>query len=137
MKTAKQIQTDILRLLEGSSLVSEINGGIYRSGYRPRDNRTEDIVVIFTTGIPDEIETGIVTLNIFCPDIDPYGNGVLVEDGQRTEELEILASEWVESLTTEVSNYKFELQRTIYTEGEPDINQHFVVVKLLYELYEN
>lgn len=135
-KTAKQVQTDIINLLERSELVSEISGEVYRSGYRPRDSRQEDAIVIFTTGLPDEIETGVVTINVFVPDIDPFNNGVLVEDGERTSALEVLAQSWVDSLSAAMSNYAFELQQTIYTEAEPDINQHFVVVKLKYRLFE-
>lgn len=135
-KTAKQVQTDIINLLERSELVSEISGEVYRSGYRPRDSRLEDAIVIFTTGLPDEIETGVVTINVFVPDIDPFNNGVLVEDGERTSALEVLAQSWVDSLSAAMSNYAFELQQTIYTEAEPDINQHFVVVKLKYRLFE-
>lgn len=133
-KTAKQVQTDIIDLLRNSELAAEITGNIYRKGYRPRDSRQEDIIVIFTTGIPDEIQTGVVTINIFIPDIDPYGNGVQVEDGERSEALEALAQRWVDNLSG--TNYLFELQQTIYTEAEPEINQHFVVVKLRYRLYE-
>lgn len=133
-KTAKQVQTDIIDLLRNSELAAEVTGEIYRKGYRPRDSRQEDIIVIFTTGIPDEIQTGVVTINIFIPDIDPYGNGVQVEDGERSETLETLAQRWVDSLSG--TNYLFELQQTIYTEAEPEINQHFVVVKLRFRLYE-
>lgn len=133
-KTAKQVQTDIIDLLRNSELAAEVTGEIYRRGYRPRDSRKEDIIVIFTTGLPDEIQTGVVTINIFIPDIDPYGNGVQEEDGERSETLEALAQCWVENLSG--TNYLFELQQTIYTEAEPEINQHFVVVKLRYRLYE-
>ena len=133
-KTAKQVQTDIIDLLRNSELAAEVTGEIYRRGYRPRDSRKEDIIVIFTAGLPDEIQTGVVTINIFIPDIDPYGNGVQVEDGERSETLEALAQRWVENLSG--TNYLFELQQTIYTEAEPEINQHFVVVKLRYRLYE-
>ena len=78
----------------------------------------------------------MVTVNIYVPDIDPYENGVLVEDGERTEKLEILAQGWVDSLLGSGTNYVFELRQTIYTEAEPDIKQHFVVVKLGYRLYD-
>ena len=131
-KTAKQVQTDIIALLRGSELATEISGEVYRNGLRPRDSRLEDAVVIFTTGLPDEIETGVVTVNIYVPDIDPYENGVLVEDGERTETLEILAQGWVDSLLGSGTNYVFELRQTIYTEAE--LKQHFVVVKLGYRL---
>lgn len=134
-KTSKQIQGDIYRLLKDSTLYSMISGEVYRQGYRPRDSRKEDAVVIFTTGVPDQIQTGVVTLNIYVPDIDPYNNGLMVEDGERTEQIERLAGQWVESLTTDKSCYKFKLQQTIYTEEEAEINQHFIVVKLRYEYF--
>lgn len=136
-KTGKQVQGDICNFLKGSTLYKMISGDVYRSGYRPRDSRLEDAVVIFTAGLPDEIQMGVVTVNIYVPDIDPYDNGVFVEDGQRTEELELLASKWVESLTAAVSCYKFKLKQTIYTDEELDIKQHFIVVKLGYEYFGN
>lgn len=135
-KTSKQVQGDIYRLLRNSVLHTQLSGEVYREGMRPRDSRKEDAVVIFTTGIPDEIETGVVTVNIYVPDIDPYENGVFVEDGERTAQLETLSQRWVDSLLGSGTNYVFELRQTIYTEAEPDIKQHFVVVKLGYRLYE-
>ena len=135
-KTGKQVQGDVLTLLKNSVLPTIISGGVYRNGYRPRDSKQEDAIVIFTAGLPTEIQTGIVTVNIYVPDIDPFANGVLVEDGQRCEELERAAALWVNSLTCAVSKYKFKLQQTIYTEEEPDIKQHFIVVKLRYEYFE-
>lgn len=134
-KTGKQIQGDIRRLLKDSTLYTQISGEVYRNGYRPRDSKKEDAVVTFTAGLPDQIQTGVVTVNIFVPDIDPDDNGTWVEDGRRSGELEKLAQEWADSLTAEVSCYKFKLQQTIYTEAEPDIHQHFVVVKLKYEYF--
>ena len=96
-KTGKQIQGDIRRMLRESPLASAISGEVYRNGLRPRDSRQEDAVVTFTTGTPDEVQEGVVTINIFVPDTDPYDNGVMVEDTERTEELESLADEWVKN----------------------------------------
>ena len=134
-KTGKQIQGDIYKLLRNSTLSSTISGTVYRQGCRPRNSKLEDAVVIFTGGFADEIQTGVVTVNIYVPDIDPYENGVLVEDGERTQELERLADDWVKTLTASRSCYKFKLGQTIYTEEEPSINQHFVVVKLQYKYF--
>ncbi len=134
-KTGKQVQGDIYQLLKDSTLYSMISGDVYRNGYRPRDSRFEDAVVIFTAGLPYQIQTGVVTVNIYVPDIDPYDNGVHVEDGARTAEVERLAQAWVDSLSAEVSCYRFRLMQTIYTEEEAEINQHFVVVKLAYRYF--
>lgn len=139
-KTAKQIQGDIIALLSGSDLVKQLSGSVYRGtpecSYRPRDSKLEDLIVIFTEGTPEQIEYGTVTLNIYVPDIDPYNDGVLVEDGQRTEELERAADNWVNSLTCDRSCYKFKLRQTIHTQYNSDLHQHFVVVKLGYEFYD-
>lgn len=136
-KTATQIQGDVYQLLKNSTLCSMISGDVYRKGMRPRDSKLEDAVVIFTTGLPDQIQTGVVTINIYVPDIDAYNNGVLVENGLRSSQLELLAAEWVDSLKAGVSNYKFGLQQTIYTEENAAIKQHFVVVKLHYRYFGN
>ena len=135
-KTSKQIQGDIYRLLRDSTLYEQITGEVYRAGMRPRDSRKEDAVVIFTAGLADQIQTGVVTVHIYVPDTDPYGNGVWVEDGQRLEEVERLAQQWADSLTTAVSCYMFKLQQTVCTEEEPDTHQHFVVVRLKYSYYD-
>jgi len=134
-KTSKQVQGDIYRLLKDSTLYTMISGEVYRSGNRPRDSRKEDAVVIFTAGLAGQTQTGVVTINIFVPDIDPWGNGVLVEDGERTEELEALAQAWVDSLTAEVSCYLFKLQQTIHTSEAEEMHQHFIVVKLEYKYF--
>lgn len=139
-KTAKQVQGDIYQMLKESRLATQLSGEVYRgtpeSSYRPRDSHKEDAIVIFTTGKPEQIQTGVVTLNIFVPDIDPYDNGVLVENGERTEEIERLAQEWVDDIIANEYHYDFELSDTIYTEAEPSISQHFVIVKLKYRLCE-
>jgi hypothetical protein len=134
MKTGKQIQSDVIELLKGGELPVLVTGGVYRDGYRPRGSRLEDIIVIFTTGLPEQIQTGIVTVNIYVPDLDAEG-GVSVENGRRCEALEVAACRWVESLTVAVSDYKFTLQQTVYTENDAEIKQHFVVIKLKYELF--
>ncbi len=70
------------------------------------------------------------------PDIDPYQNGVLVENGARTAKLEEAAAAWVESLTVDTTDgYKFTLRDTITTAEDNEMHQHFVVVRLYYNYY--
>lgn len=132
MLTAHTIQDDVIALLRDSELVDHITGGVYREGYRPRDSHKEDIVVIFVTGTPEQVERGAVTLNIYVPDITPYDNGVYVEDGLRVSQIEHLADLWVQSLKARRSNYLFNLLRTISTMHEEATHEHFVVVQLGY-----
>lgn len=132
MLTSHKVQDDIIAMLANSELANEISGKIYREGYRPRDSRSEDIVVLFVNGIPGQIEQGAVTLNIFVPDITPYNNGVYVEDGLRVARIEMLAAEWVKSLAAWHSNYRITLLRTISTEHDEAAHEHFVAVQLEY-----
>ena len=134
--TSKRVQGDIYRLLKRSSLAAALSGQVYRQGMRPRDSRQEDAVVIFTTGLPDQVQSGVVTVNIFVPDVEGVGTGVLEEDGKRCEEIEAAAAAWVKTLTADKRCYRFSLQQTIYTEAEPETNQHFVVVKLKYRFFD-
>ena len=131
-KTATQIVGDVIKLLEGSSLARSITGKVYRTGYRPVGSVKEDLIVHFTTGTPDQMQQGVVTINIYVANI-PRGK-IYVEDGRRSGEIEILAQSWVSSLNKGGSPYYFTLQQTIRTEVEQEINQHFVVVKLRYKL---
>ena len=136
MKTGKEIQGDLMDLLRGSGLAAMVSGAVYRNGFRPRDSKLEDIIVTFTAGLSEQIQTGVVTVNIYVPDIDPWKNGVLVEDGARCAEIERAAAEWAESLSAATSNYRFSMNQTIATYEEPEIKQHFISVKLKYELFE-
>lgn len=137
MRTAKDIQLDVINLLKDSTLYREITGEVYRKGFRPRDSEQEDIIVVFTTGTSGDIEEGVITINIYVPDIDPYINGVLVENGPRCDVMEQLASEWVEGLSLRKTPYRFKLKQTIYTEPEEEIKQHFIVVRLDYRIINN
>ncbi len=134
-KTGKQIQGDFLRFLRDDVISRQISGSVYREGYRPRDSRVEDIEVIYIGGNPNQIETGVVTILIYCPDVDLYGDGVLVENGERTAKLERYAQEWLDSMTCEMSNYKLSLRSTITTIAIDEIHQHAVSMALNYEYF--
>lgn len=132
-KTGQQVADDILDLLKGSELISEITGDIYFFGTRPKNSNVEDAIIRFVTGMDEQIQTGVVIINIYVPDIGPVDDG-FIQNIDRCTVLEIAANEWVRSLTTSRTNYRFKLSQTIYTEHEPDINQHFVSVRLKYYL---
>lgn len=137
MKTGHQIQTDVYNLLRGSSFVEGLSGGLYRQGTRPRDSRLEDCIVIFTTADAEQVQEGVVTLNVYVPDIYPYTNGLPVENIARCEELEGLLQEWVDSLTAGVSDYLFKLKSAIHTQRDEDIHQSFVVARLSFRLFQS
>lgn len=122
--------TDVIGLLRGTTLPTLVNGGIYRSGTRPRDSRAEDIVVIFTAADAEQFQSGVVTINIYVPDIGSSENGVSLVDSGRCEEIEEAAQSAVKGLTADKSNYIFKLQNAIHTQRDEEINQSFVVIRL-------
>ena len=98
-KTAKQIKAT-LPALESSTLYTMISvrfNGKVIALYSQLETLCD-----FPRQGSNRIQEGVVTCQLFVPDIDPFDNGVLVEDGERTEEMERLAQEWVDSLTCEV-----------------------------------
>jgi len=137
MKTGHQIQTDIYGLLRGSSFVAALSGGLYRQGLRPRDSRLEDCIVIFTTADAEQVQEGVVTINVYVPDINPFSNGVPVENIARCEEIEGLLQDWVDSQTAGVSDYLFRLGSAIHTQRDEEIHQSFVVARLSFRLFQN
>lgn len=137
--TELQVTGDIREMLMESELFGQISGEAYigdaETSTRPRDSRKEDAVVVFVTGLADQVQTGVVLVKVYTVDVDPYDNGVLVADYNRLSEIQKLAQQWVDSLTAERSCYKFSLQQTISTEADADISQHYVAVRLHYEYF--
>lgn len=136
-KTGHQIETDVYNMLKGTALAAAISGGIYRGGTRPRDSVKEDLVVVFTTADGAQVQNGVVTLNVFIPDVYPFENGVPVEDIARCEVVEGLVQAQVDAMTAAVSDYKFELKNAVHTQRDDAIRQSFVVAKLSFKLYTN
>lgn len=135
-KTGKQIEGDVYGLLRDSPLAAYVNGGVYRSGTRPRDSLKEDIVVGFVSGnAGEDMDEGRVVVNVYIPDIRPYGDGVYVEDGARAEQIEAAAQEWALGLGAGRSDYLFSLAQTVSTYEEPETHERFVSVRLAYRRF--
>ncbi len=59
----------IYRLLNSSALATEIGGQIYRHGMRPRDAKSEDIIVKLVSGSLGQRQSGEVAITIYVPQI--------------------------------------------------------------------
>ena len=132
-KTAKEIVGDIMDLIKTDPIAKLVDGRVYRQGFRPRDSKLEDIVVIHTAGVPGRIGRGVVTIHVYVPDME--FKGVMVENGSRCDIIERALQTFAESLTADKSCYKFRLQATVTTEEAPDIQQHFAVAMLSYDYF--
>lgn len=134
--TAEEIQGAFYDLLKDTELAAALTGGVYREGYRPRDSRLEDAVVVFSAGLVDQIQTGVVTILIYVPDIDPFGNGVTVKDGKRVQELQRMAQDWLDSCPALQTCFKLRQKGIITSNPDEDIRQHFISIPLEYQYYD-
>ena len=124
--TAQQLEDHLYALVKAYDW--GVSGEVYHGGMRPRDSRLENIIVSYVSGLAGEVQSAILYVNIYVPDIDPYANGVLVQDMGRTAALEGKAQEFAATLTD--SQFKWELYGNIHTTEAIDIKQHAVVIPL-------
>lgn len=140
MKTGKEIEGDILALVRNSYIKTGkdgtpgIGGSVYRATMRPRDSREEDMTVMFTTATAEQTQVGVVTLNVYVPDLVNRINGVTAENGARCEQIERLAQATVDYLKADKSDYLFSLERAIHTQRDADIEQSFIVIPLRFKI---
>ena len=130
-KTASEIEDDVFALINASALKTAITGTIYREGMRPLNAKTEDAVISFLTGLDGQIQTGVVTLNIYTPDID-NGTGTMVKNVARCRVLEILVNSIIQGSVPGM--YRFKLGAIVQTYQADQINQHFINAKIKFQL---
>lgn len=135
MRTSKEIQTDLLALLVDSPLAQAVSGKVYRGGQRPRDSKNEDITLHITSVTASQRQEGVAVVNVFVSDIPVGMTATLTEDARRTAELERIATNWAEGLTTNLTGeYLIRLASAVYTMREEDTKEHFVVVRLRFSI---
>ena len=129
-KTAKQIEKDVFRIMRDSELKNVIGGKFYRAGMRPKNAKTEDVVVKFLTGIDEQEQSGVVLVHVYVPNIQTSNDGELVENITRVDELEELLNTTVANL--EDGEYLFEKDGTPNSFPVEGIEQHFINMRLKY-----
>jgi hypothetical protein len=128
IKTEQQIERDFYSFIKDSPLGKAIKGGIYRPGMRPANATTEDLIVKFLSGVDEQVQTGIVIINLYVPDVAYSTDGRKVKDDARIAELEELILSFV--------NDNADTEYWMKTDGSPtsmlneDINQHFIYARI-------
>lgn len=130
-KTGSEIEADVFTIINVSQLKGAISGSIYKSGMRPINAKSEDAIVSFMTGLDSEIQTGVVNVNIYVPNID-NGSGSLVKNASRCRTIEVLINSIVQELVP--GDYRFALGAIVQTFPADEINQHFINAKIKFEL---
>ena len=129
IKTEKQIEKDIFRIIKASPIKTMIGGTLYRKGMRPRNANTEDAVVAFLSGLDGQFQTGVVLLNIYVP-LTENASSDKITDISRVETLEAAVKDFFDECS-EV-NYLFELRETPYSEDLDEIEQTRINVRIHY-----
>lgn len=138
-RTGLQVLGDVYQWLKGSALAEMVSGEVYYAETRPRDSKTEDIVIGYLAGVPADLQQIVVNINIFVPDIDPWQNGVLTPDVARLVEIEEAAAEWSNSLTVATTDGKYQvsLYDNIHSGEATGIGQHYVNIQLRLRYWSN
>ena len=129
IKTEKQIEKDIFRIIKASPINTMIGGTLYRKGMRPRNAKTEDAVVAFLSGLDGQFQIGVVLLNIYVP-MTQNASSDKITDISRVETLETAVKDFFDECS-EV-NYLFELRETPYSEDLDEIEQTRINVRIHY-----
>lgn len=130
-KAEKTIEKDLFRIVKASNLAAMVSGEVYRKGMRPEGSRLEDIVVKHIAGLEGQIQSGVLVLNIYVPDITKVGSTEKVEDTGRVEEIEQAAHDFIESNPS--TEYLYELDATPTSIAVEGISQHAVSVRIHYQ----
>lgn len=129
-KTEIQIERDFYQFIKNSRLGAEIRGTVYRSEMRPADATDEDLIVKFLAGTDEQIQRGVVILNLYVPDVN-FADGRKVADKNRIGVLQELILDFIE--TCDDTDYLIESDGTPYSTMNPDIEQHLIVARLKFQ----
>lgn len=141
-KTAKEIQGDFYAALKDSPIAEALSGTVYRAGMRPANSTAEDLIIIYTAGeTMRTMQTGVLTIHAFVPDVMPFADNLYYEDAARTATIERLMQDWFNAHriihNADGTHYHITLYNTITTEADNDIHQHFVVMQLQYQTFNS
>lgn len=131
IKSEKNIERDLFKLIKASSLSEMVTGSVYRKDMRPDNSSKEDIVVKFLAGEEGQIQTGIVIVNIYVPDITAKQYSHPIENTKRVEELEDAVIAFVNDCKD--TEYLYELDGSPTSLSIPEILQHVVYSRIKYK----
>lgn len=137
MKTTFDTDTFLFSLLRESPVSAAINGGIYVGDDRPDDSIKEDIVVNSIDLTQDYLpQIGTSNVNIYVPDKSVKIGGKQQLQANRTR-LKALSEKAIAVLRgANITGLKIILEsQTIL--AEPSVNQHFVNIRINWNIQTN
>lgn len=129
VKTEQEIERDFYTMIKSSELGTVIKGGLYRDGMRPDNSVEEDLVVKLLSGNDEQVQEGVIVINLYVPDI-PNGSRK-VKDLQRIAELQSSIRSFIQN--NENTEYLMSSDGTPKTMLNEEINQHLIVARIKYK----
>lgn len=134
MKTEMQIERDFYTFIKTGTIGTAIHGDVYRSEMRPANAATEDAIVKFLSGYDAQIQSGIMLLHVYVPDIDTV-DGRKVADKARIGEIEEIITDFVRDF--DCAEYLIETDMTPYATLNEEIGQHLVIARIKFQRISN
>ena len=128
IKTEQQIERDFYSFIKNSPLGKAVKGGVYRDGMRPANATTEDLIIKFLSGFDEQVQSGVVIINLYVPDIAYSTDGNKVKDIIRIAELEKLIISFIEE--NEDTEYWMQTDGTPISMLNEDIDQNFIYARI-------
>ena len=127
VKTEIEVERDFYSFIRNGSLGNAIRGEVYRPDMRPANAKTEDLIVKFLAGLDEQIQTGVVILNIYVPDTK-NSDGRMVRDAARIGVLQAAIRDFVDK--NDETEYWMETDGTPTSMKNEEIGQWCVTARI-------
>lgn len=127
IKTEIEVERDFYSFIKNGSLGNTIKGSVYRPDMRPANAKTEDLIVKFLAGLDEQIQTGVVILNIYVPDTKNT-DGRMVRDAARIGVLQAAIRDFVDK--NDETEYWMETDGTPTSMKNEEIGQWCVTARI-------
>lgn len=127
IKTEIEVERDFYSFIKNGSLGNIIKGSVYRPDMRPANAKTEDLIVKFLAGLDEQIQTGVVILNIYVPDAKNT-DGRMVRDAARIGVLQAAIRDFVDK--NDETEYWMETDGTPTSMKNEEIGQWCVTARI-------
>lgn len=131
IKTENQIERDFFTFIMQSKLGKGIKGTVYRADMRPDDAATEDLVVKFIAGLDEQIQSGVIIINIYVSDITNPSIGRKIKNHARIGELQGLIQSFVND--NDDTEYWMRTDGTPTSTAVEGIEQHCISARIKFQ----
>lgn len=131
MKTEAEILDDISRYIASTNLKKQITGDVY-TDKRPTNSAKEDIFVHVLKTLPAQIQTALINVRIYVPNLQRQTDSV--RNKKRVRELSRLA---MDILSSHIQDGWYIVMEEQSVEESVDNRQHVIINRIYYRYCNN